>query len=80
MEDIRGNYSANEYRQRLDGLKYKEVVNFMDPTGATADARYEEAVRRYARAYTGPAFTEPPTFHQGPPPGEGGVRGVSSPH
>jgi hypothetical protein len=80
MDDIRGAYPASEYRQHLDGLKYKEIVNFMDPTGATADARYEEAVRKYARAYTGPAFTEPPTFQQGPPPGEGGVRGVSSPH
>jgi hypothetical protein len=75
LEDIRAAYTASEYRQHLDGLRYKEVITFMDPTGDTADLRYDAAVRKYARAYTGPAFTEPPTFQQGPPPGEGGVRG-----
>lgn len=36
-------YTASDYIQQLDGLRYTEVVKIVDPTGATAQRRYVEA-------------------------------------
>ena len=43
-------YTASEYFRQIDGLGYDEVVTLLDPTGDTAEARYREASRLYARA------------------------------
>ena len=42
-------FSASEYLRQLDGLKYKEVVTFTDPSGDTADRWFRQI---YARLYT----------------------------
>jgi hypothetical protein len=36
-------YTAADFLRDLDGLRYKEVVEFTDPTGLTARARYRQA-------------------------------------
>ena len=36
-------YTADEYYRQLDGMGYKEVVKFTDPTGDTAKMRYKAA-------------------------------------
>jgi hypothetical protein len=36
-------YTATDFLRDLDGLRYKEVVEFTDPTGLTARARYRTA-------------------------------------
>ena len=41
-------YTESEYLRELDGLTYKEVVTFTDPTGDTADARFRQI---YAQLY-----------------------------
>jgi len=43
-------YTASEYFRQVHGLGYDEVVTLLDPTGETAEARYREATRLYARA------------------------------
>jgi hypothetical protein len=43
-------YTAGEYFRQVDGLGYDEVVTLLDPTGETAEARYRETTRLYARA------------------------------
>jgi hypothetical protein len=36
-------YTVTDYLRALDGLKYKEVVLFTDPSGATADRYWDQA-------------------------------------
>ena len=35
-------YTASEYFRQIDGLGYEEIVMFTDPTGDTAEKRYQE--------------------------------------
>jgi len=52
-------YTADEYYQLLDGLRYEEVVHYTDPTGDTARTRYRNAPKRENRSRVlDPAFTE----------------------
>jgi hypothetical protein len=44
-------YPRSEYLRQLDGLSYKEIVTFTDPSGETADRRFRQI---YAELY-GPA-------------------------
>jgi hypothetical protein len=74
--DIQRDPAAGDYRRLLHGMGYKEVVKVTDPTGETADKRYEAALRGSKRPYTGPAFTPSPGFQQSKPPNENGVRGA----
>ena len=41
-------YTAGDYFRQVDGLGYKEVVTFMDPTGDTAKMRFKAV---YANLY-----------------------------
>ena len=38
-------YTVSDYHSQLNGLSYDEVVNFTDPTGKTAEQRYDDAKR-----------------------------------
>jgi hypothetical protein len=62
-------YTAEDYFRQLDGLGYKDVVTFTDPTGRTALTRFRE---EYARLYATPAFGAP-----SPPPQQPGPIGFS---
>ena len=42
-------YTADEYYQLLDGLRYEEVVHYTDPTGDTAKTRYRNAPKLETR-------------------------------
>jgi hypothetical protein len=42
-------YTADEYYELLDGLRYEEVVNYTDPTGDTAKTRFRDAPKRESR-------------------------------
>ena len=53
-------YTASDYRRQLDGLGYKEIAEFTDPTGATADRYRDEYDARYA-APMSPGSPPPPT-------------------
>jgi hypothetical protein len=81
LEDIEREYTADEYRRQLDGLRYKQVVRLVDATGETARRRYQAATRPPNRgagtSYRGPAFTAPPIFQQRPPANDRGQRGVT---
>lgn len=67
--DIQRGFATDEYRRRLDGLRYKEVVRLTDPTGDTAEERYRTASLRLAsaspkkapvaRAYVRPLYPKP---------------------
>ena len=61
-------YTADEYFRQLDGLRYREVVRFTDPTGDTAEARYRDASRYYAQTFPRPALSTP---NFSPRPGQG---------
>ena len=65
--------------RQLDGLRYKEVVRLVDPTGETARKQYQARAPNRGRAasYQGPAFTAPPIFQQRPPAKDLGQRGVT---
>jgi hypothetical protein len=41
-------YTISDYLQQVDGLGYKEVITFTDPTGTTAERYWNQA---YARLY-----------------------------
>ena len=43
-------YTADEYYNLLDGLRYEEVVNYTDPSGDTAKRRYRNAAQSAHRA------------------------------
>jgi hypothetical protein len=59
-------YAAEDYFRELDGLGYKDVVTFTDPTGRTALTRYRDA---YTRVYASPrSSTAPSPFPQQPAP------------
>ena len=50
------NYSIDEYLLALDGLGYKDVVRFTDPSGDTADRYWDQAyVSLYRRGNPAPA-------------------------
>ena len=67
-EANQGEYTANEYLRQVDGLGYKEVVTFTDPTGDTAQSRYREA-SRYQQATARPAASKPnPAYVSTPRP------------
>ena len=63
-------YTAEEYFRELDGLSYKKIVTFTDPTGDTADARlalvrsrlhprtYVGSLNSFERLYTPMSTTE----------------------
>ncbi|HZF30114.1 MAG TPA: hypothetical protein VE907_13420 [Gammaproteobacteria bacterium] len=57
-EANQGEYTADEYLRQVDGLGYNEIVTLTDPTGDTAQARYQEAWR-YARLAPHPAPSNP---------------------
>ena len=65
-EASQGEYTADEYLRQVDGLGYKEVVTFTDPTGDTAQARYREATR-YVQATQRPAPSNPKTGYVSTP-------------
>lgn len=56
-------YAAAEYFRQLDGLTYKDVVTFTDPTGRTALERYRQGyalVRRHVpRGFASPGSPWP---------------------
>jgi hypothetical protein len=39
-------YTAGDYRRLLDGLSYKDVITFTDPTGETAERYWDQAYAR----------------------------------
>jgi len=75
--------SASDYLRQLDGLGYKEVVKFTDPTGATADSRWRAAYygnRGSASPVNAASATamQPSNQNRSPPTGWSGeqVRGI----
>jgi hypothetical protein len=47
-----GDYTESDYLRQLDGLTYKGVVRFTDPSGDTAHRRLRAVIlQRYAAAY-----------------------------
>jgi hypothetical protein len=66
-------YTSSDYLRQLDGLGYKEIVTFTDPTGDTADLYWDQACtrlfgRRYQRSGPNPFWN-----------GESGSRGPNTP-
>ncbi|HJR70063.1 MAG TPA: hypothetical protein VKA43_08495 [Gammaproteobacteria bacterium] len=58
-------YTISDYLRQVDGLGYKEVVTFTDPTGATAKRYWNQA---YTRLYAGTARSgQGDTGYRGPP-------------
>ena len=50
-----GEFTINDYLRQLDGLKYKEVVEFTDPSGDTARRSFDQAyVNLYRRGNAAP--------------------------
>jgi hypothetical protein len=47
-ESEQRDYTADEYYRQLDGLRYKEIVKYTDPTGETANNRYRAALSQGA--------------------------------
>jgi hypothetical protein len=47
-ESEQRDYTADEYYRQLDGLRYKEIVKYTDPTGETAKNRYRAALSQGA--------------------------------
>jgi hypothetical protein len=58
-------YTISDYLRQVDGLGYKDVVTFTDPTGGTAKRYWNQA---YTRLYAGTAR-----------PGQGGTPRFSGP-
>jgi hypothetical protein len=58
-------YTATDYQRQLHGLSYDEVVNFTDPTGATAKARHRDAQRGQADAPPVSSWQRPFDAQQG---------------
>jgi hypothetical protein len=59
-------YAIDDYLREIDGLGYKEIVRFTDPTGETAKRYWREA---YVKFYAGTA----PGQGRGPPDRSGVV-------
>ena len=66
-------YTDADYYRQVDGLAYKQVVNFTDPTGKTAKERYQRAslATRSSQPVT-MAAVNPPWPQQQPPQGPTG--------
>lgn len=62
--DIQRDPKGAEYRRRLDGLRYEDIVKLTDPSGATAEERYRTASARLASA--NPKKTAPPQQYSRP--------------
>ena len=66
-------YTDADYYRQVDGLVYKQVVNFTDPTGKTAKDRYRVAsLGARSNQHMTMAATRPPPQRPGPigPTGE----------
>ena len=55
-------YTMSDYLRQVDGLSYKEVVEFTDPTGDTADRYFSAA---YASLFPGRASLSGPRVRPG---------------
>ena len=54
-------YTVSDYHSQLDGLSYVGVVTFTDPTGKTAEQRYDEAKRTKIANPTQPVVLATPS-------------------
>jgi len=54
-------YTVSDYHSQLDGLSYEQVVTFTDPTGKTAEQRYDEAKRTKIANPTQPVVLATPS-------------------
>lgn len=66
-------YTVGDYLREIDGLGYKEVVEFTDPTGDTADRYWDQAYTAlYGARYQRPASAAPRGSWYPDPPREAG--------
>src|SRR5262245_14866007 len=61
-------YTDDEYYAAVDGLSYEEIVNYTDPTGDTAKARYRTASQRYRPSGASNPSAWNPAYNSGYPP------------
>jgi hypothetical protein len=61
-------YTAADYYEQLDGLSYKQIVNWTDPTGKTARVRYQRASLSARRSPGVTMASINPPWPQRPPP------------
>lgn len=63
-------YTVSEYLRELDGLKYKDVVEFTDPSGDTADRYWDQAFATLNQSRNAqPGAGAPRGSFPGPSPG-----------
>jgi hypothetical protein len=66
-------YTTADYYAQIDGLSYKELVTFTDPTGDTAKDRYRAATTGAARYANRSSSPSPWANAPHPPPVQNGV-------
>ena len=66
-------YTTADYYAQIDGLSYKELVTFTDPTGDTANDRYRAATTGAARYANRSSSPSPGANARNPPPVQNGV-------
>ncbi len=57
-----GEYGVSDYLRQVDGLGYREIVTFTDPTGRTAQRYFDQA---YASLYRPPVSAADPCATSG---------------
>jgi len=66
-------YTTADYYEQIDGLSYKELVTFTDPSGDTAKDRYRAATTGAARYANRSSSPSPGANVSHPPPVQNGV-------